>query len=99
MTLNQIFNDFPKIFKIFKNKDGVKKVLNLKHLIYFLAIILLFGIFIIILNLVNHQNKIENQNLNSVVKSEEFLNLSEYLVSKINSPYKEIKYLIKKMTQ
>mgnify|MGYP001372775415 FL=1 len=61
MTLNQIFNDFPKIFKIFKNKDGVKKVLNLKHLIYFLAIILLFGIFIIILNLVNHQNKIENQ--------------------------------------
>ena len=96
MALNQIFSSFPKIFKIFKNKGGGEKALNLKYLVYFLSLILFFGVFIVISNLINQKNKIENQNLNSIVKSEEFLNLSDYLVSKINSPYREIKYLIQR---
>ena len=29
-----------------------------------------------------------------VIKSEEFKNLGDYFISKINSPYEEIKYLI-----
>jgi len=36
----------------------------------------------------------ENQNLNSLVESNEFSNLSRYFISKINSPYKEVEYLI-----
>jgi len=53
-----------------------------------------FTIFIIISNIINQKNKVESQNLNLIVTSKEFLNLSDYFLSKINSPYKEIKYLI-----
>jgi murein DD-endopeptidase MepM/ murein hydrolase activator NlpD len=53
-----------------------------------------FTIFIIISNIINQKNKVESQNLNLIVTSKEFLNLSNYFLSKINSPYKEIKYLI-----
>jgi len=94
MTLNQIFNHFPKIFKNFRNKSGNYKVLNWRYVVYLFSIILFFLIFIIISNLINQKNKIESQNLDSLFGSEEFSNLSDYLISKINSPYKEVKYLI-----
>ena len=94
MTLNQIFNHFPKIFKNFRNKSGSYKVLNWKYVVYLFSIILFFLIFIIISNLINQKNKIESQNLDSLFGSEEFSNLSDYLISKINSPYKEVEYLI-----
>ena len=94
MALNQIFNHFPKIFKNFKNRNGIYKVLNWKHFLYFFSIMIFFTIFIIISNIINQKNKVESQNLNLIVASKEFLNLSDYFLSKINSPYKEIKYLI-----
>ena len=94
MALNQIFNHFPKRFKNFKNKDHIYKVLNWKYFIYFFLIIIIFTIFIIVENLISQKNKKESQNLNSIVKSKEFSNLSNYFISKINSPYKEVKYLI-----
>ena len=94
MALNQIFNYFLKIFKTSKVGGGNYKVLSWKYFLYFFSIIIFFTIFVIISNLINHKNKLENQNLNSVVASKEFSNLSDYFLSKINSPYKEIKYLI-----
>ena len=94
MALNQIFNYFLKIFKTSKIGDGNYRVISWKYFIYLFSIILFFTIFIIISNLINHKNKLESQNLNSVVASKEFSNLSDYFLSKINSPYKEIKYLI-----
>ena len=94
MTLNQIFNRFPKIFKSFKNINSGYKFLNWKYFFYLFSIIILFSIFIIISNLIDQKNKIESQNLNSLIKSEEFSSLSGYFISKINSPYKEVKYLI-----
>jgi len=94
MALNQIFNRFPKIFKNFKDRNGIYKVLNWKHFLYFFSIMIFFTIFIIISNIINQKNKVESQNLNLIVTSKEFLNLSDYFLSKINSPYKEIKYLI-----
>ncbi len=94
MALNQIFNYFLKIFKTSKVGGGNYKVLSWKYFLYFFSIIIFFTIFVIISNLINHKNKLESQNLNSVVASKEFSNLSDYFLSKINSPYKEIKYLI-----
>ena len=94
MALNQIFNYFLKIFKISKVGSGNYKVLSWNYFLYFFSIIIFFTIFIIISNFINHKNKLESQNLNSVVASKEFSNLSDYFLSKINSPYKEIKYLI-----
>ena len=94
MALNQIFNYFLKIFKTSKVGGENYKVLSWKYFLYFFSIIIFFTIFVIISNLINHKNKLESQNLNSVVASKEFSNLSDYFLSKINSPYKEIKYLI-----
>ena len=69
-------------------------MLNFKYIGYlFLSIILL--LFLFVSNQLDKKSKRESQNLNSVVKTQEFINLSSYFLSKINSPYKEIKYLIK----
>ena len=94
MTLNQIFNHFPKILKNFKNMGDGHKILNWKYFVYLFSIILFFGIFIAMSNLINQKNKMESENLNSLVESKEFSNLTGYFISKINSPYKEIEYLI-----
>ena len=94
MALNQILNFLSKILKTVKGGDGDYRVLNWKYFLYFFSVIIFFTIFIIISNLINQKNKIESQNLNSVVTSKEFSNLSNYFLSKINSPYKEVEYLI-----
>ena len=96
MPLNQIFNQFPKIFKHFKNTGRFYKLLSWKYFIYLFSILLFYSVFIIISNLIDRKKKIEDQNLNTVVKTEEFSKLSSYFISKINSPYKEVQYSIKK---
>jgi len=95
MTLDQIFSRFSKIFKGIKDKNI--RGYNLRswsYLFYSFLIILFFLIFIIIFNLTNQKNKEKIDNFNLIVKSEEFKNLGDYFISKINSPYKEVKYLI-----
>ena len=87
MALNEIFKNFRKM-------AGNYRALNWKYFFYLFSIILFFTIFIIISNLINQKNKVESQNLNSMIESKEFSNLTGYFVSKINSPYKEIEYLI-----
>ena len=94
MALNEIFGGFFKIFRRFKNKDGYYKVLDWKNFFYLFLIILFFSIFIIISHLINQKNKTEEKNLNSLIHSKEFSTLGDYLISKINNPYKEVKYLI-----
>jgi len=95
MTLNQIFSDFPKLLKGIKNINiGYNSSKSWSYFFYPFLIILLFLLFIITFNLINQKNKEEAKNFNSVIKSEEFINLGDYFISKINSPYKEIKYLI-----
>ena len=96
MALNQIFNHFSKIFKNSKNRDRIYSALSWKNFIYFFSLIIFLTIFIIISNVISQKNKVESENLNSVVTSTEFSNLSNYFLSKIKSPYKEIKYLIQK---
>ena len=64
------------------------------YLFYSFLVILFFLIFIIVFNLVNQKNKKKIENFNLVVESGEFKNLGDHVISKINSPYKEVKYLI-----
>ena len=95
MTLDQIFSRFFKIFRGIKDKDirGYNSK-SWDYFFYSFLVILFFLIFLIIFNLINQKNKQEIDNFNLVVKSEKFKNLGEYFISKINSPYKEVKYLI-----
>ena len=94
MAINQIFNHFYKFSKSFKDYEGKYKVLNWKYLIYFLSIFFILIIFTIFSNLINQKNKLESENLDKLVKSNEFSNFGNYFISKINSPYEEKKYLI-----
>ena len=94
MALNQIFQSFSKIFKHIKKKDIHFLNKNWKNFIY-LSIFLLLGlIFIIATNTINKINKTQNQNFNTVLNSKELKNINNYFISKINSPYTEIKYVI-----
>ena len=94
MALNQIFQSFFKIFQHIKKKDIHFLNKNWKNFIY-LSIFLLLGlIFIIATNTINKINKTQNQNFNTVLNSKELKNINNYFISKINSPYTEIKYVI-----
>ena len=95
MTLNEFFSRFSKVTNIFGKKDQLSKFLDWKYIFYVFLVLLFFAIFILVSNLINQKNKVEKQNLNSLIESKEFSLLNDYLISKINNPYKEIKYLIK----
>ena len=94
MALNDFFTRFPKVLNIFRNRDGQYKFLEWRYFFYFFLVLLLFSIFMFISNLINQKNELEKQNLNSLVESKEFSLLNDYLISKINNPYKEVQYLI-----
>jgi murein DD-endopeptidase MepM/ murein hydrolase activator NlpD len=95
MAINQIFSLFPKIIKKLTRTESIFNRSNWNYFLYVFLIFIFFLIFIIISNLINHKNKVERENLNSIIKSDEFTNLSNYFITKINSPYIEVKYLIK----
>ena len=52
-------------------------------------------LFIISSNLIKKKNKENVTNFNEITENSEFSNLTNFLISKINSPYKEISYVIK----
>jgi len=94
MTLNQFFANFPKVMRkinIFKDYDQVK---ILKYIFILVVIIVVLIISLITSKIINKKNEFEDKNLSLVVKSDEFLNLGEYFISQIRSPYSEINYLI-----
>tara|TARA_A100001011_G_C14272077_1_gene827422 strand:- start:593 stop:1933 length:1341 start_codon:yes stop_codon:yes gene_type:complete len=94
MTLNQIFDNIFKAFRSLKVKDSEAKTFNWNYFFYIFLIFVFFLVCIIVSNLINVKIKKETQNLSSIVKSKEFINLGDFFLSKINSPYKEEKYLI-----
>ena len=75
-----------KIFRI--------KKFNPLILISFLVIFSL--IFFIATNLIDKKNRENESNFKEITKTNDFLNLTNFLISKINSPYKEVNYIIKK---
>jgi len=74
------------------------KIFRIKRFNPFILLTFLFVfslIFFITLNLINKKNKENKSNVKEIVKTKDFLNLNDFLISKINSPYKEINYVIK----
>ena len=94
MTLNQIFDNIFKAFRSLKVRDSEAKTFNWNYFFYIFLIFVFFLVCIIVSNLINVKIKKQTQNLSSIVKSKEFINLGDFFLSKINSPYKEEKYLI-----
>ena len=94
MALNQFFTQIIKFLRSFKITGSNYKTVNFKYLIYLFPVLAILIVFISASNLVEQKNQIESKNFDSAVKTKDFTNLSDYFISKINSPYKEIKYLI-----
>ena len=71
------------------------KIINFNPII-FLSFIVFFSIlFFTISNLINIKENENKKNLSEVTDSNEFSNLTNYFISKINSPYAEVSYIIK----
>ena len=96
-----IIHYFNNIFrKIKKSELSYKlskiKILNFNTVILFFFVVFFSLIYFISLNLVSKKNLNNQENLSDISKSNEFSQIFNFLVAKINSPYKDIKYTIKK---
>jgi len=59
------------------------------------SLVVISIVFFITSNLINKKNKENEINFKDITETNDFLNLTNFLVSKINSPYEEIDYVIK----
>ena len=94
--IHKINNYFKKKLNIFLSIEP--KALRAKKfnpLIVVSFIIIFSGVFFISSNLINIKNENNKKNFTEVTKSNDFSNFTDFLISKINSPYKEINYIIK----
>jgi len=97
MTIIQKINAFIK--KKFNYLSFINfKVLRIEKFnpTILLSFLILFScVFYVSSNLINKKNEKNKNNLNEITKTSEFSNLKNFLISKINSPYEEIDYVIK----
>jgi murein DD-endopeptidase MepM/ murein hydrolase activator NlpD len=98
MTIIQFINNFLK-----KNSDFLPSLKMTKLRIFnfnpvvVLSFIIFFSIlFFTISNLISTKNKENKESLVEITESKEFSGLTNYFISKINSPYEEVSYVIKK---
>ena len=84
---NSNLTNFFKINKI--------KIINTNHTIFLSLIILFAIIFYAATSLISNNNVEKKGNLQMVTNSSEFSKFTDFLLGKINSPYKEINYTIK----
>ena len=82
-----------KIFSFINVKSLQIKEFNPFILIIFL--IFFSALFFVSSNLIQKKNNEDANNLKEITKNTELYNLTNYFISKINSPYEEINYVIK----
>ena len=97
MTIIEKINKFVKkkynLFSI--NSSKALQIQRLKPIVLISFIIIFSGIFFISHNLIHKKNKENISNFKEITKNNEFSNLANFFISKINSPYEEIEYVIK----
>ena len=71
------------------------KISNFNPIIFISCIIFFSIIFFTISHLINNKNIKNKENLTEITKTSEFSNLTNYFISKVNSPYEETSYIIK----
>jgi murein DD-endopeptidase MepM/ murein hydrolase activator NlpD len=97
MAIIQIINKYYKKNINFLSilKADKLKLLNYNPVIILSLIVFFSVVFFITSNLISYKNKSNKDNLEQVRNSREFFNITNYFISKINSPYGEVSYLIK----
>ena len=72
------------------------RIQKISSIILVTFLIIFSIIFFISSNLINKKNQENVDNFKAITKTNEFSNFTDFLVSKIKSPYKEINYVIEK---
>ena len=91
-----------KILNLVKRKDRFSALLSVRNtqirnfnpLIIVAFLVLFSGLFLVVSNTIAKKNKQYSNNFQEIVKDNEFSNFTSYLLSKLNSPYEEINYVI-----
>ena len=98
MTIVQFIKNFlKKKLNFFLSIKEIKLGVFAFNPSIFLVFLVFFSIlFFAASNLVNLKNKNNQNNIKEITDSSEFSNLTSYFISKINSPYEEVSYIIKK---
>ena len=92
-----------KIRNLVKKRYNLFSTISLKSTqvknfnpITLISIIFIFsGLFFVSSNLIDKKNKENSDNLKEITENNEFSNLANFFISKINSPYEEVEYVIK----
>ena len=92
-----------KIRNLVKKRYNLFSTISLKSIqiknsnpITLISIIFIFsGLFFVSSNLIDKKNKENSDNLKEITENNEFSNLANFFISKINSPYEEVEYVIK----
>ena len=66
-----------------------------KYPFYFFVLTLFFIIYILFVRQVKSFTELKKNNFNSFLKSNEFINIKEYIFENLNSPYREYNYVVK----
>ena len=97
MTIIQIIADFYRKRNSLGSfiKLNRLKILNFNPIIFFSLLILLSVIFYSVNTIIDKKKAENRDNIKIITSSEEFSSFTNFLISKLNSPYLEIEYLIK----
>ena len=97
MTIIQIFSDFFKKRLDLSSlaKTNKFKIFGPNIIIFFTLIITISIIFFSIKNHMTQINIEKQNNIKTITTSNEFSKITDFIISKLNSPYSEIKYVIK----
>ena len=98
MTIIEIFSKFFKTkfdYLASLKRLNKSKTISLNPIILTSFFTIITALFFLAYNINNQKNERKENNFQEVTKSSEFINLKNFFVSKLNSPYVEIKYIIK----
>ncbi|MEC7150724.1 MAG: peptidoglycan DD-metalloendopeptidase family protein [Pseudomonadota bacterium] len=97
MAINQFFNNtLKKILNAGSSILKIKLKISEFNLLIYLSLIIFFtAIYFTITNINSNNYERNSRNFVKITKSKEFSKITEFFVSKINSPYKEIRYSVK----
>ncbi len=97
MTLVQKISNFIKKKHVLFSINGPKthRIKNFNPAILILFVVIFSSVFFVSSNFIDKKNKENTNNLKEITENNEFSNLAHFFISKINSPYEEIEYVIK----
>ena len=97
MTIIQKLSTFlKKKFNFLSLFDAKTLQIQKLHPLFFISFIVVFSVlFFVSSSFIDKKNRLKQNNFNELTKTDEFSNFTNYLLSKINSPYDEINYIIK----